>query len=234
MKSLIKPYTIAIILIINYNVFSQDPYKVVRNNSRDSLQEATYLLISNTEKIYVKGSPYISDDFLPIEIKGYKNVVFSGRFNAYNGQMEVKTDDKIIHLDNKEYHQVTFTTLNKIYRTCSYVTKEGKQKRGFLQVIDHKESFMLLKEETINFYKKIPNRSGYESEKPAEFKKENDKFYLYLKDDNTVTFMPTKKKDLLKSFPKRSKRLKNYIKNNKLNTEEETDLIKIAEYISSL
>nr|WP_321242975.1 hypothetical protein [uncultured Psychroserpens sp.] len=178
------------------------------------------------------GSPYINENFSPLRVKGYDNQLFTGRFNAYNGEFEVNIGTKIIALDKSKQYEVMFTQTNKIYRTYSYNTKSGISKKGFLTLVNETEKSALLKEEIIKYYELVPAATSYQQDKPAKFNREDDNYYLKIGDN--ITYFPTKKKDILKAFPKNAKAIKNYIKKNKLSTKEESDLIKIGDFISSL
>jgi len=185
---------------------------------------------SNTN---AEGSPYIDENYSNILISQYNDKIYSGRYNAYNGDLEVKlAENNIIALDKNGNYEVKFTSTNKIYRTENYTTENGNSKRGFLVVFSENENYTLYKEERIKYYEKVEATSSYQQDKPAKFKKENDVFYIKLK--NTLTFLPNKKRDLLKAFPKEAKALKSYIKKNKLNPNNEDELITIANYISTL
>lgn len=180
-------------------------------------------------KVTANGSPYINEIYLPIKISQYPSKIFSARYNAYNGEMEVKiNEEKIIALDNTAEYKVIFTGTNKTYVVQDYITSDGMSKRGFLVVIDSKEKYTLFKEERVKFYEKVTAATSYQQDKPAKFKKESDRFYL--KKGSKVVFIPQKKKDLIKLFPE----VKSYMKKNNLNPKNEEDLIKLIQYSQQL
>ncbi|MBT8323721.1 MAG: hypothetical protein HKN99_04200 [Winogradskyella sp.] len=188
---------------------------------------------SVSAKVNASGSPYIEEDFKPVRIKGYDNQIYSGRYNGYNGEMEINLGgDKLIALDTNAEVEVIFTTTNKVYKTFSYETDRGYTKRGFLAVVDEGENYSLLKEEIIKYYEGEKATSSYERDKPAKFRREDDKYYLSA--NGETKFLPQREKDLLKAFPKNSKAIKGYIKSNKLKTKKEEDLTKVAAYIATL
>lgn len=184
-------------------------------------------------KINAVGTPYVNEKYEPLKIKGFSDKVYSGRFNAYNGEMEVKLNEgNIIALDVKGNYEVNFVNSKKVYRTFSYESYTGLSRKGFLVVIGENEKFSLLKKEWIKYYEKVEAASSYQPDKPAKFRREDDRYYLKL--GNAIKPFPSKKKDLLKAYPKHSKKIKSYIKENKLSTKKEKDLLKIAEYVSTL
>lgn len=178
-----------------------------------------------------QGSPYIDENFLSLKISGYDNHIYKGRYNAYNGEMEVDLGTKIIALDNTKTYEVTFTQTNKVYKTYSYQAENGNSKNGFLVIVDETEVHSLLKEELITYHDFVPAATSYHKDKPARFSKENDTYYISKKD--IITHLPTNKKKLLKVFSKDAKALKDYIKKNNLSTKDEVDLIQIAAFIGA-
>lgn len=184
-------------------------------------------------KVDAVGSPYVDEAYKPIRLKGYDNQIYSGRYNGYNGEMEVDLGgNQLIALDTSADVEVIFTQTNKTYRTYSFVTDNGISKRGFLAVVEEGNNYALLKEEIIKYYEGEKATSSYERDKPAKFRREDDKFYILL--NGEVKFLPQREKDLLKAFPKNSKAIKDYIKSNKLKTKREEDLISISAFLATL
>jgi hypothetical protein len=186
-----------------------------------------------SSKIVADGSPYIDENFAAARITQYKDKIFSARYNAYNNQMEVKIeDDKVIALDKNGDFEVIFIANDKIYRTVNYFTEENTSKKAFLVVLSDNAKYTLFKKERIKFYDKVEAASSYEKAKPAKFQREDDVYYI--KKDGKTVYLPQKKKDFLKSFPKQENELKSYLKKEKLNPKNEDELITIVEYLSTL
>jgi hypothetical protein len=202
------------------------------STSIDIATEKLRMSSDASKAISAQGSPYVDKNFLPLKVTGYPNQLFTGRFNAYNGEMEVNLGTKIIALDKRKDYRVTFTQTNKIYRTFSYETEKGISRNGFLAIVNETDSFSVLKEEKIKYYEREEPVSSYQQPKPAKFKKENDIYYL--KKGNKVTHLPTKRRSILKAYPKHAKAIKSFIKENKLSASKEADLIRIAQHISTL
>jgi hypothetical protein len=204
-----------------------------QNGNVDIATERNLMSKNISSKLNAEGSPYINENFSRVLINQYDDKIYVGRYNAFNGELEVKlAENNIIALDNNANYEVTFTSTNKIYKTENYITENGNSKRGFLIVFSEDENYTLYKEEHIKYYEKVEAASSYQQDKPAKFKKENDTYYIKL--NNTVTFFPNKKRDLLKAFPKQAKTLKTYLKKNKLNPSNEDELVTIANYISTI
>ena len=204
-----------------------------QNINVDIATERNLMSKNVSNKVNADGSPYINDNFASIRITQYKDRLFNARYNAYNGEMEVRIEDnKVIALDNNSDYEVIFTSDNKTYRTVNYVTDQDYAKKGFLVVISENDKYSLFKEEKIKFLQKVKATTSYQQDKPAKFQREDDRFYLKINDE--TTYVPQKKKDLLEAFPEHAKDLKSYMKKNKLNPKNEDELIKIVEYLSTL
>jgi len=200
--------------------------------SIDVSTEKLYMSSDTSRPIDALGSPYINENFLPLKVKGYDNQIFTGRYNAYNGEMEVNLGTKVIALDKSQPYEVIFTQTNKIYRTYTYSTSSGISKNGFLNVVNSGENFELLKEETIKYYDKVPAATSYQQDKPAKFVEEDPNFYI--KKGETVKPLPSRKKDLLRAYSKDAKKIKAYLKSEKISLKDENDLSKLAQFLVTL
>jgi hypothetical protein len=184
-------------------------------------------------KVIADGSLYINENFSPIYITQYKDKLYSAIFNASNAVLEFKIDnDKVISLDRKAEFEVVFTSTNKTYRTVDYIDQDSNSRKEFLVVFSEHENHSLFKEERIKYFEKVTAASSYQQNKPARYKRDDDLYYLKLNDH--TNFVPQSKKDFLKAFPKQSKKLKSYMKENKLNPKNEDERIAIIKYLSTI
>jgi hypothetical protein len=224
------------IILISLSV-SKISYAQFQNTNDTSIQSSLdgvqYAVKQNGNKLlYVVGSPFINETFELAKLDKFGDRLFSARYNASQGEMQIRRENDTIALANNVDLVVTFSTENKVYKTYNYINKEGLSKQGFLVVLKEIDSSALLKEEIIKFYEKKPAATGYAKDKPAEFKRINDIYYY--KTGDKVLLLPSKRKDFLKLFPDNSDKIKAYIKENKINLKEEDDLIKIVGYLSTI
>lgn len=182
------------------------------------------------------GSAYIPEEYSPARIINFDNKVYSARYNALNKQMEVLTDQNTtpIALDivNNNY-EIFFVSLQKTYQSFTYKNEKGVTKRGFLVVLTNENGVSLLKEESITYVPMTPAVSSYDKDRPAKFKREDDTYYLKLKDDSII-YLPSKAKDIPDLFSSYSKEISTFIKRNKIKTKNEEDIIKLANFIGTL
>jgi hypothetical protein len=186
----------------------------------------------------VQGSMYISDEFLTIKILNQKEVKLClAKYNAFTGNMEVKSiDDKeadtfILLKDNNDF-TIEFTTNGDIYQTYSYLN-EGVVKRDFFVNLVSTNRVSLLKKQKVEFIDETPAKSSYEKSKPAKFDRLKDSYYVKIGSANTI-ILPSNKKSIAKLFPKYESEIKTFIKENKIKTSKEKDLITLVEYINQL
>ncbi|WP_411766725.1 hypothetical protein [Winogradskyella sp. A3E31] len=209
------------------NINAQGPTSV------DVATERLYMSAEASKEKSALGSPYINEKFMPATIKRYKNTMFLARFNAYNGELQVDLGNgKIIALDANKDYELMFKATNKIYKSVSYISEDGVNKRGFLVVLEDQPDFKIYKKEHIEYIDAVPAATSYQRDKPAKFEREDD---IYLIDfEGSITYLPTKKKDLIKKFPKQAKKIKSFMKDNDLNPKEEEELIQIVNHITTL
>lgn len=178
------------------------------------------------------GSPFIQP-FEPVRVKGYDNQMYMARFNAHNNQMVVDLgSDQLIALDNNGDYEVTFTRTNTVYKTFFYQTEDGVAKKGFLAIVSGNDQYSLLREESIKYYSMVPAVTSYQADKPAKYVREADRYYF--KKGENIAPLPSKKKDLLRNFPKHSKKIKQFLKENKISLKDENDLIKLSQFLTTL
>lgn len=200
--------------------------------SLDLTTETGLMSKTLSTKVEAEGSPYINDTFQNVKISGFPNQIYSARYNAYSGEMEIKlAEDKLIALDVNGNYDVTFINSNTIYRAYTYTNDQGNRKSRFLVVVEENENFILLKEETIKFYDKVKANSSYQNEKPAKFRRESDVYYINL--NGSITHLPDNKKNLQKNFPSLSTDLKTFLKEEKISLNKEEDLTKLCAFIAS-
>jgi hypothetical protein len=180
--------------------------------------------------VEAEGSPYIQENFEPIKVSGFENQNYTGRFNAFSGEIEVKTgDDNVIALDLEANYTVTFTRGGIVYKPYTFYTPNNTKKRGFLVVLRDMDSKAFLKREVIKFYDTEPANSSYQNAKPARFQRDDDEYYILV--NNEIKYFPDSKKGLAKAFPAHANGLKALVKSKKLSYKNEADLITMAEYI---
>lgn len=222
--------TLKILTFVLGSIFLSSNAQNLNVDSRGRIIDYNMNQTSNNQ---IEGSIYINENFAPVIITQYNDKIYSGRFNALNGEIEIKLEEnKVIALDTNSDFEVKFTASNKIYRTESFVDSKGIEKKGFLVLVNENKEYALFKEEIVKFHEKIESTSSYDKGRPARYIREKDNYYI--KNNNTIHYISQNKKDLLQTFPNESDKLKSFIKKNKINLKQEDDLVKIVNYLDAL
>ena len=178
------------------------------------------------------GSPYLQDTFQKGVILMRNNIQYSGiplRYNIYLDEVEFRVEDgQIWALSNPEKVQLIEMPDTKLVYQPYLLLKQIKM--GF---------FFPLVEGKIKLYRKPKmmvekaQKTGlYRYEKPAKFMKKPDEFYI--KEKTKAAELITSKKKLLELFPDKQKELSDFIKKNKVKTNDVESLIQLVEYYNEI
>lgn len=186
--------------------------------------------------VNVEGTPYVTENYFPVKLTSFEDRNFQARYNGYNGDMEVLDVDKgSVFVLNKNFnnYEVDFVGQNKIYKVFKYVGQNEVLSNDFFVVLTSNNNLKLLKKENVKFYGERVSTSTYDRPRKANYKRGNDEYYIVIGDTNAQPFS-TSKKDIANQFSSSSKEILKFIKENKLNTSKDEDLIKVINYISTL
>ncbi|HMK06012.1 MAG TPA: hypothetical protein VK476_00695, partial [Flavobacterium sp.] len=91
----------------------------------------------------------------------------------------------------------------------------------------------LYKKENVTFYEARPAKTSLEASLPAKFVKADDTFYLKTKENSIVEF-PDSKKQLIKLYPAKKAEIEAFLKENKISFTEDSDRIKVVDFLAAL
>jgi hypothetical protein len=205
----------------------QERYNIIRVMEDLALNKQSYYTPSRTE-----GAPYINKNFLPALVGTInKNAVM--RYDVYKDEFEFinEKQDTLVLNKAEPFTSVTFSVTGIKYQLVDYTTSKGKAANGYLILLSQKNNLTLFKKQNITFAKERIAKSGYDKDTPARFERLGDTYYL--KDgDKAIVEFPTNKKGLLKSYPEKKTEIETFIKQNKIDLEKESDVIKMIEFLS--
>jgi hypothetical protein len=229
-KSLFK--LIFLGLLLHFNMFyAQDA------STNQTLGGTGQIYLPTSEKnVKAIGSPYLNEKFTAATISSIPNKTVNARYNIYTDEIEIKIDEDDIQKFNKSMKNVVITFLNDdiVLTTLKYIDiNKGIQIGYFMTINDTKAKVALYSKKEIRYVESKPAANGYDKDKPAEFKSKNDTYFISKK-GAYARELPSKKKELIKLFPENSKEILAYIKNNKIKTSREADLITLIDYINSI
>lgn len=163
-----------------------------------------------------------------------KRYKFLARFNPVSQQIEVKnnTGTSIYNLAKKHGINIRFPSQNETYVYTHYIDEHKNKSSGYFLLDSNYKNSNLMKRTTSEFVKAKKKAHGYDFSKPAYFKETTS--YFYKNKNNGLVEISTKKKSIKKQYPKNSKKIIDFIKDNKLKDEKESDIIRLATFLGSL
>lgn len=188
----------------------------------------------------VKGSPYITDIFIPARISVFENKIFAVKYNAVLDEMLIKTekgeeaDSYALPKDGRQDVTITIMSDNKTYQIFDYINDKSEKSSGFFVLLNSPiASIKLLKKETVRYYEERAGTSGYDKGRPAEYRRIGDSYFIKINDEPAIEFS-TNKKDFAQLFPKHEQEILDYIKSEKIKLKEESDLVKLGQHLNQI
>ncbi len=179
------------------------------------------------------GSQYFIDAFLPASISG-STTTYLVRYNAYTDQIEVKSsNDEVRPLIAKKDVLVATSDKKNTFEYVDYTSEKDESHTGYLNLISNNSGVKIYSRMRIYLQPESHPSNGYESYKPAMYKKSSVEYYIKTKDGGIV-YMPSKKKELAKLFLGKDKEINDFIKTNKISLSDEQDLKKLGEFLNTL
>lgn len=197
-----------------------ESFLVVDNNEFDLSKFSA----SDIKKIKLK--KYLTEGFKPASIEGNKSVFYL-RYNLYEDQMEFTKEDQIYFMRKNLGDKIKFRTLNR-----TYVCKEFKGKPMYFLLNFESDKIGLLTKESVTYVKAKKAQTNYDEDKPADYKRQKDKYYLVISGE--LSKVPKKKKDFIALFQSKKAQIKQYMKSQNLSHKKISDLEKILIFNNKL
>ena len=180
-----------------------------------------------------KGSPYAQLAFAGAKVGTMTKTSFM-RYNIFNDEFEfISSQNDTLVMDKiEDFNPITFIGTNKKYRLTPY-TSNGKLVYGYLVTFYEKGGFSICKKENVTFYEARPAKTSLEQSLPAKFTR-NDDWYFLKNKDNVVSEFPENKKQLVKLYPAKKAEIEAFLKENKISFTEDSDRIKIVDFLAAL
>jgi len=206
-------------------------------DSQGTIGDFGYITIPADKNNDIKGTPYITEDYVPAKISVLKNKIYRVKYNALMDEIVVLgEDDATYGLDKHGRRDITITILGsrKSYQVFNYLDDRDFETIGyFIHVTPLDSNIKLLKKERIKFVDAKKSINSYSQSEPAHYKRENDKYYIKNKDQIAV-LLPANKKKIAQLFPDIEKAILKFIKAQNINVKKETGLVAIINHINQL
>ncbi|RCW33308.1 hypothetical protein DFO77_11373 [Marinilabilia salmonicolor] len=177
---------------------------------------------------FIKGSPFLNKEFSEGEVTMNDSIKFQGvplRYNIHSDKMEFMTENNLIlEVDNTTASYI-FNVGDKIFKNKSY-HQNNQEKTGILQLlVDGK--FKLYKKYTVDF-EAATEAKGFQESEPNRFERKKDQYFISL--PNKIPELITRKKDLIRVLEPEKPEIKKFIKDERIKTRSEEDLIKLIQH----
>jgi len=209
------------------------PNKNLRNSNPELFKQkpnGTYIL----DYINIKGSPYENNAFTIGKVtdeSSNKSINLYLRYDMYNDIFELKAN---LH-DNKTAALLKINDLsckmgNDAYYYLSFIDENHKELNGYLKLLYKGKKYSLYQRLTSHFTPRKEAINSFTPPVPPTFGK---KVSYYVKQGETISFLPYKKKHLLKKYPSQSKVIKTYLSRTRPNLRKKNDLISFVRFLDA-
>lgn len=177
----------------------------------------------------IKGSPYLTDDFVDSRIYFRKDSVFkiALRYNVFDQSMEYMQNNTVYAISNPEII-VKIEMDNWVF--IYYRNNENIKYNSYYELLVSGKSYLLAKKD-IGYKEAEPPKAIVESE-PAKFFKRKDSYYV-LK-GGALPVLIKNKKMLIEIFEDKKDEIGKFIKKEKISYKKRKDLIQVVEYYNGL
>lgn len=191
--------------------------------------------IKNLPALETAGSEYLNDEWLEGSI-----FLFSGdaienlplKYDLENERMEIKTKVDIKILNREMIRMFKWKKLiesdDRLFINCSEYDFEGTKLIGFFEVLVDGDLALFLKTDllTVKAYYNQALDAGHREDRII---KEEKKFI----GSGSMVYDWKNKKEFYSLFNEKSAAIKTYVKNNKLDIKDHSDLIKVINYLNN-
>ncbi|HLV46288.1 MAG TPA: hypothetical protein VKY32_04515 [Flavobacterium sp.] len=179
------------------------------------------------------GSQYINDRFLSARVNEGTDL-FRIRFNPYLGIMEYDKDGEIYHLTKESNTVVEFVGTNPTTYKLYQHTVSGIEQSDYMKVVfeGEKVSFQTLEKIILKPGKTASN--SYETSSQPEYKRESDVRFMTI--NGKTEEISTRTNRFIKMFEDKDfqKKLKDYLKDNRIDLDEDADLMKLGKHLDEV
>lgn len=183
-----------------------------------------------------QGSPYTSDTFQPTTLfdKGKEVGQFYYRYNAYNGEIEIKssiTDTGVGSLSRDKSLAVLEDGKKLSFKT--FIDKNKNTMNGYLLELIDGEKYNLYERTKVKYTEGAPAANSFVMATPNKFSQFTE-YYIEKEGGNRIDEIETSNRKILKVLDGEDKeKIKAYLKENKIKVRSIEDLKKIIEVLNS-
>ena len=227
--------TTALILTLVSSTFAQVDLQFANIDAIMMKQGASKIFRNpKVQNADIQGTPYLQKSFGLAKVENVKQKYYM-RYNVYQDEFEFITpkNDTLILDKIKDFSRITFEGLNKKYVLIDYTNSAGKYTNGYLIELYLKGSFILFMKENISFHSGRIAKTSLEKDMPARYSASDNTYYFKNNEKGIIEF-PENKKQLFKLFPEKKQEIEVFLKESKVSFSEDSDKVKIIDFLSTL
>jgi hypothetical protein len=168
---------------------------------------------------------YLTPNYLAAKVDHMVETIFL-KYNIYKDEMEFSKNGQILFLKKQNGRKITFENLNQKYEVFKF-----EDKLAYFMVHNDGKN-QLLSRQIVKFQKEKLAKTSYQVDKPADFKRQKDVFYL--KFDNVIKEISSSKKKFYDVFGDQAKSGKKFVKTKNLNIKNIEGLEKIIQHLNTI
>lgn len=168
---------------------------------------------------------YLTPNYLAAKVDNIVETIFL-KYNIYKDEMEFSKNGQVLFLKKQNGRIITFDSLNQKYKIFKFEDKLAH----FMVHNDGKNQ--LLSRQIVKFQKEKLAKTSYQVDKPADFKRQKDVFYL--KFDNVIKEISSSKRKFYDVFGDQAKSVKKFVKTENLNIKNIEGLEKIMQHLNTI
>ncbi len=209
----------------------------VRNHLFDfRLDKMTVFDGKDLSKLNYTGSPYLDENYLPGKIFHKNQLIAENipiRYNALMDEIEFKTSFEIPDDEASALLKSTDVDVRILNRVFIFVPYQGGvEKGGYFEVLLEDDNYDLFKKHNKKYTPEKKAETSITRDIPAKFTDQST--YFLVRTDGRFIELPSKNKQFVKAFLGKEKEMNQYLKENKLDTKEEKDIIRIVKHYNSI
>ncbi len=226
-----KNISIFIIVFACLNSFAQVSESFVNQTLFQIDKLATDVKYANSlnNGRYIEGTPYYNKDFETgiFYVKGFKPVQSETKLNMFENRFEYMRGEQVYYVDPSLIDSVVFKGKTYVYRDVEY---DGLVKQRLVEKVAQTNSFQLCKVTAVIFKSEV-KAGGYIDPEPAKFEWE-EPVYWFNVNDQQITLTNFSK--VYRSFPDHKRKIRKFIRENRIKKYDEEGLVKLLEYLSAI
>ena len=173
----------------------------------------------------IEGNAYYTNTFASAKIENATTLI-NVRYNTYTDTVEILKDGSIYVLPkNEKYSKISYANSPEVL----VYLNSGEMEGYYFELVPGK--YRLLKKLKAEFRPEVPAVNTFTSSVAAKFENLNPVYYFEI--NNQFVKVPKNMKDFLQEFTEKKSEIEAFVKVNKLKTNQEEDLIRLAKFINN-